>query len=108
LEDEGLIEPVEEPCGAGGRRGRRRGRPGIPTAVVLRLLVLKHLYAWAFADCEVRGSLIYRAFCGLECRAASSGSSGREETLSSADGDDADGAARGEASVASAKRGRRN
>jgi IS5 family transposase len=36
--------------------------------VALRLLVLKHLYPWSFADCERegRGSLIYRAFCRLD------------------------------------------
>jgi len=37
--------------------------------VALRLLVLKHLYDWSYEDCEreVRGSLIYRAFCRLDC-----------------------------------------
>ena len=37
--------------------------------MALRLLVLKHLYDWSFADCvrEVRGSLIYRAFCRIDC-----------------------------------------
>jgi IS5 family transposase len=31
--------------------------------------VLKHLYDWSFADCEreVRGSLVYRAFCRIDC-----------------------------------------
>jgi transposase, IS5 family len=69
LEDEGLIEPVEEALRRRRPQSRRRGRPRTPAAVALRLLVLKHLYAWSFADCEreVRGSLIYRAFCGLEC-----------------------------------------
>lgn len=37
--------------------------------MVLRLLLLEHLYDWSFEDCvrQVRGSLIYRAFCHLEC-----------------------------------------
>jgi IS5 family transposase len=36
--------------------------------VVLRLLVLKHLYDWSFDECEreVRGSLVYRAFCRID------------------------------------------
>ena len=36
-------------------------------AVVLRILVLKHLHDWSFDECEreVRGSLVYRAFCWI-------------------------------------------
>lgn len=69
LEDEALIEPVEEALKRRRPKSRLRGRPGTPAAVVLRLLVLKHLYDWSFAECvrEVRGSLIYRAFCRLDC-----------------------------------------
>jgi len=35
---------------------------------VLRLLVLKHLYDWSFDECEreVRGHLVYRAFCRID------------------------------------------
>jgi len=35
---------------------------------VLRILVLKHLYDWSFAECEreVRGGLVYRAFCRID------------------------------------------
>lgn len=69
LEDEALIEAVEEALRRRRPKSRLRGRPGTPAAVVLRILVLKHLYDWSFADCvrEVRGSLIYRAFCRLDC-----------------------------------------
>ena len=69
LEDEELIEPVEEALRRRRPQSRLRGRPGTPAAVALRMLVLKHLYHWSFADCEreVRGSLLYRAFCRLEC-----------------------------------------
>jgi IS5 family transposase len=40
--------------------------------VVLRMLVLKHLYDWSFDECEreVRGSLVYRAFCRIDCERA--------------------------------------
>ena len=69
LEDEELIEPVEEALRRRRPQSRLRGRPGTPAAVALRTLVLKHLYHWSFADCEreVRGSLLYRAFCRLDC-----------------------------------------
>jgi IS5 family transposase len=32
------------------------------------MLVLKHLYAWSFDECEreVRGGLVYRAFCQID------------------------------------------
>src|SRR5438034_5727949 len=33
------------------------------------MLLLKHLRDWSFDDCEreVRGSLVYRAFCRIDC-----------------------------------------
>src|SRR6058998_4073567 len=33
------------------------------------MLVLKHLHDWSFDECEreVRGSLVYRAFCRIDC-----------------------------------------
>ena len=44
-------------------RSRGRGRLGTPAAVVL-----KYLYDWSFDACEreVRGSLVYRAFCRID------------------------------------------
>ena len=51
-------------------QSRRSGRPGTPVVVVIRMLVLKHLYRWSFDECEreVRANLVYRSFCrvGLE------------------------------------------
>lgn len=43
---------------------RRRGRPGFPAEVVLRLLVLKHIRNWSYAvlEWEVRANLVYRDF----------------------------------------------
>lgn len=69
LEDEALIDTVEEALKRRRPKSRLRGRPGTPAAVALRLLVLKHLYDWSFEECvrQVRGSLIYRAFCHLDC-----------------------------------------
>jgi IS5 family transposase len=55
----------KRPCARGGPRVARGGA----AAVVLRLLVRKHLYDGSFADCEreVRGSLVYRSFCRIDC-----------------------------------------
>jgi IS5 family transposase len=45
-------------------QSRRRGRPGFPAEVVLRLLVLKHIRNWSYAvlEREVRPNLVYRDF----------------------------------------------
>jgi IS5 family transposase len=71
LDDEGLVDLVEEALGRRCCQSRRRGRPGTPAEVALRMLVLKHLYDWSFEECEreVRGSLVYRAFCRIGCEA---------------------------------------
>jgi len=71
LEDEALIDQVEEALRRRRPKSGVRGRPGTPVAVVLRMLVLKHLYQWSFEECEreVRGSLVYRAFCHIGCEA---------------------------------------
>jgi IS5 family transposase len=69
LEDEELVEVVADALGRRRPCSRRKGRPGTPAEVVLRMLVLKHLYDWSFEECEreVRGSLVYRAFCRIDC-----------------------------------------
>jgi IS5 family transposase len=69
LEDEELVELVADALGRRRPGSRRKGRPGTPAEVVLRMLVLKHLYDWSFDECEreVRGSLVYRAFCRIDC-----------------------------------------
>lgn len=68
LDDEVLVDRVTEALAQRHPHSRRRGRLGTPAAVVLRMLVLKHLYDWSFDECEreVRGSLVYRAFCRID------------------------------------------
>src|SRR5512132_3568385 len=68
LDDEGLVDRVAEALAQRHPQSQRRGRLGTPAAVVLRMLVLKHLYDWSFDECEreVRGSLVYRAFCRID------------------------------------------
>jgi IS5 family transposase len=68
LDDESLVDRVTEALAQRHPQSQRRGRLGTPAAVVLRILVLKHLYDWSFDECEreVRGSLVYRAFCRID------------------------------------------
>ena len=68
LEDEVLVDRVADALAQRHPESRRRGRLGTPATVVLRMLVLKHLHDWSFDECEreVRGSLVYRAFCRID------------------------------------------
>jgi transposase, IS5 family len=68
LDDDELVDRVAEALGRRHPHSQRRGRQGTPAAVVLRILILKHLHDWSFDECEreVRGSLVYRAFCRID------------------------------------------
>src|SRR5438874_2036366 len=68
LDDDVLVDRVAEALAQRHPQSRRRGRLGAPAAVVLRMLILKHLHDWSFDECEreVRGSLVYRAFCRID------------------------------------------
>lgn len=68
LEDEGLLDVMVEALARRRPLSQRRGRPGTPATVTLRMLVLKHLFDWSFDECEreVRANLVYRAFCRIE------------------------------------------
>jgi len=71
IEDEALVEGIAEALERRWMQSRRRGRPGTPAEVVLRMLVLKHLYRWSYAELEqeVRANLVYRAFARIRCDA---------------------------------------
>jgi IS5 family transposase len=68
LDDDVLVDRVAEALAQRHPESQRRGRLGTPAAVVLRMLVLKHLHDWSFDECEreVRGSLVYRSFCRID------------------------------------------
>jgi IS5 family transposase len=68
LEDEGLLAVMVEALARRRPLSARRGRPGTPATVALRMLVLKHLFDWSFDECEreARANLVYRAFCRIE------------------------------------------
>lgn len=69
LEDDELVDVVDAALRLRHPLSGRRGRLGTPATVVLRMLLLKHLRDWSFDECEreVRGSLVYRAFCRIDC-----------------------------------------
>lgn len=68
LEDEAVIDVSAHALGQRWPESRRRGRPGTPVEVVLRMLVLKHLFDWSYDDLEheVRANLVYRAFTRID------------------------------------------
>ena len=68
LEDEAVIEVVAQALEARWPQSRRRGRPGTPAEVVIRMLILKHLFDWSYDDLEqeVRANLVYRAFTRID------------------------------------------
>jgi transposase, IS5 family len=68
LEDEAVIEVVAQGLEARWPQSRRRGRLGTPAEVVIRMLILKHLFDWSYDDMEreVRANLVYRAFTRID------------------------------------------
>lgn len=64
LEDRELLDLVQEAMAQRYPRSKNRGRPGTPAEVALRLLLLKHLKNWSYAELEreVRANLVYRQF----------------------------------------------
>jgi transposase, IS5 family len=68
LDDDALVDRVAESLARRHPESQRRGRLGTPADVVLRMLILKHLHDWSFDECEreVRGGLVYRAFCRID------------------------------------------
>jgi IS5 family transposase len=69
LDDEDVIEVIAGGLETRWPASRRRGRPGTSAEVVLRMLVLKHLFDLSYADLEreVRANLVYRAFARIGC-----------------------------------------
>src|SRR6266446_461981 len=62
LEDEAVIEVVAQALERRWPQSRRRGRLGTPADVVIRMLILKHLFDWSYdhLEHEVRANLVYR------------------------------------------------
>jgi len=64
LQDEQLVNAVYEALLQRRPKSRTRGRRGVAAEIVLRLLLLKHIRNWSFAEVEreVRPNLVYREF----------------------------------------------
>jgi IS5 family transposase len=64
LEDEQLVKAVYEALLKRRPKSRTRGRRGVAAEIVLRMMLLKHIRNWSFADLEreVRPNLLYREF----------------------------------------------
>ena len=64
LQDEALLLIIQQALAKRCKKSKTRGRPSTTAEVILRLLLLKHLRDWSFADLtrEVRANLVYREF----------------------------------------------
>lgn len=67
LEDDVLFGRVKADLARRFPRTTGTGRPSTPVEVVLRMLVVKHLYGWSYEETErfVNDSLVLRQFCRL-------------------------------------------
>src|SRR5262244_2463080 len=68
LEDDTVIDVVAQALEKRWPQSRRRGRLGTPAEIVIRLLILKHLFDWSYDDLEreVRANLVYRMFTRID------------------------------------------
>lgn len=67
LDDDALFRAVRDDLARRRPHTLETGRPSTPVEVVLRLLVVRRLYGWSYAETEhfVGDSLILRQFCRL-------------------------------------------
>src|SRR6266581_6081851 len=65
LDDDALYQQVRADFGKRYRYTLVHGRHSTPVEVLLRMLILKHLYQWSYKECEgrVADSLVLRWFC---------------------------------------------
>jgi IS5 family transposase len=65
LDDDVLFQVVKADLSRRFPRTSRFGRPSTPVEVILRMLVVKHLYHWSYEQTEqwVSDSLVLRQFC---------------------------------------------
>jgi transposase, IS5 family len=65
LDDDLLVQHVKADLRRRAPHTATRGRPSTPVEVILRMLVVKRLYGWSYAETEhlVADSLVLRQFC---------------------------------------------
>ena len=67
LDDDTLFQAVRSDLARRHPHTCQTGRPSTPVAVILRLLIVRRLYGWSYAEVEQFGndSLVLRQFCHL-------------------------------------------
>src|SRR5215212_3986281 len=67
LDDDVLFQAVRDDLARRYPRTRVTGRPSTPVEVLLRMLIVRRLYGWSYAETEqcVGDSLVLRPFCRL-------------------------------------------
>lgn len=67
LDDDGLFQALKADLSRRFPRTSTFGRPSTPVEVILRMLVVKHLYHWSYEQAEqwVSDSLVLRQFCRI-------------------------------------------
>src|SRR5438105_2367037 len=67
LEDDQIFQQIKTDLSRRRPHTTETGRPSTPVEVILRLLVVQHLYDWSYAQTEhfVGDSLVLRQFCRL-------------------------------------------
>src|SRR5262249_41728712 len=67
LDDDTLFQAVKADLAKRYPRTLSDGRPATPVEVILRLLIVKHLYGWSYEAVEqfVSDSLVLRQFCRI-------------------------------------------
>lgn len=65
LDDDEIFQMIKQDFAQRHPQTMRTGRPSTPVEVVLRMLVVRRLYHWSYADTEqhVKDSLVLRRFC---------------------------------------------
>ena len=76
LDDDQLYQQVRADEGSRHRYTLVHGRHSTPVEVLLRMLILKHLYQWSYKELEgrVKDSLVLRWFCRVAFHAVPDGS----------------------------------
>src|SRR6266571_8601119 len=76
LDDDELYQQVRSDFGKRHRFTLLHGRHSTPVEVLLRMLILKHLYQWSYKELEgrVKDSLVLRWFCRVSFHAVPDGS----------------------------------
>ena len=71
LDDDDLYQRVRADLATRYPRTATRGRPSTPVEVILRLLLVRRLYGWSYAEVErcVSDSLVLRQFCRVYLQA---------------------------------------